>query len=309
MKNTLYILVILSVLFGCKSKQTNTVDIGLLNGPTVVSMIRCIDSTTFHNGENIRYHVKDNPQYVRALLQSDNLDIAMIPMTMAYDMIENNIDIKVFAITGWGNLSIVSREAVSSMNDFAGKTISIPGEGQTPDLVTKFLIERLSLEKKIHLNYTYSSPLLLMGAVSVGKVNSAVLPEPLSSIAINNDPTLSRSIDLAELWSESITQTPLIQTVMVVRCAFIEEHKQWFKSFTPILKENVLWVQDSPQEAIDLAIAHDYIPQSLSGLNVIENSHLDYVDGENMINSVTVFLNEFYDVSDDLELDKYLYND
>jgi len=206
-KTLIVSLLLLLTFQSCITKEENVVVVGLLNGPSSIGMVQAIENQTYLDGVKIQYHIKDNPQHLRALLQSGNMDMAILPMTMAYSMIDNNIDIKIFAITGWGNLFVLSRDSLVDFSQITNGIISVPGEGQTPDLVTKFLIEYLGLQNKVSLNYTYPSPLLLTSALAMDKVSYAVLPEPLASLALSKDSSIFRTINIADLWHKSLPST------------------------------------------------------------------------------------------------------
>lgn len=293
-------------LMSCNQKDPNIVSVGLLNGPSSIGMVKSIDNTNYHEGKQIHYKIKDNPQHLRALLQSGNLDMAILPMTMAYSMIENNVDISIFAITGWGNLYLLGREDINSLTELAGKSVSVPGEGQTPDLVTNFLLEKNLVKDKVQLNYTYTAPLLLASALAVGKIEYAVLPEPLASLALSKDSTLMRSLDLAQVWKEALPDIPLIQSVFVVDSKFYKKNTQWFNTFTPILKKNSVDVRDNPLAALKLAVKHKLLPPQLLVGDIVTNSKLDYVDGTDMPGQLLEYLEVFTDLSDSFLIEEHV---
>lgn len=298
MKSRIFLFSLLLCLASCTVKDPNIVSIGLLNGPSSIGMVKSIDNTNYHEGKQIHYKIKDNPQHLRALMQSNNLDMAILPMTMVYSMIENDVDIAIFAITGWGNLYLLSRDSIHDLKELVGKSISVPGEGQTPDLVTNFLLEKSMIRKDVHLNYTYPAPLLLASALAVGKIDYAVLPEPLASIALSKDSTLIRSLDLADVWSNSLPNIPLIQSVFVVHNDFYSNNKKWFDSFTPIVKQNSEAVRKHPLEALEMAEKHKLIPSQLINEELISNSKLDYYDHNDMATRLYQYLEVFNDLSE-----------
>lgn len=306
MKSKIILFSLLISFISCTEKDPNVVSIGLLNGPSSIGMVKSIDNTNYHEGKQIHYKIKDNPQHLRALLQSGNLDMAILPMTMVYSMIENNVDISIFAITGWGNLYLMGRDDINSLMELTGKSISVPGEGQTPDLVTNFLLEKNMIKDKVHINYTYTAPLLLASALAVGKIEYAVLPEPLASLALSKDSTLMRSLDLAEVWDESLPNIPLIQSVFVVDNDFYRKNTPWFNTFTPILKKNSIDVRNKPFEALELAVKHKLLPPQLLVGDIVTNSKLDYEDAEDMPGQLLKYLEVFTELSDSFLIEEHV---
>lgn len=297
---------LLVVLPSCISKEENVVNVGLLNGPSSIGMVNTIEKLTYQDGQKVYYHIKDNPQHLRALLQSGNMDMAILPMTMAYNMIDNNINIKIFAITGWGNLFMLSSDSLMGFDKVGKSIISVPGEGQTPDLVTRFLIEYLGWRDKVSLNYTYPSPLLLTSALAVGKVNYAVLPEPLASLALNKDSTLYRTIDIAHLWKKSLPTIPLVQSVFVVKSSFYEKNKAWFNTYIDSVEKCALEVLENPSAAIALAQTKELLPPLGFDSTLITNSGLDFVRKRNIADSITRYLATFYELDEEFDIQDYI---
>ncbi len=301
MKRTLILILTPLLLHSCISNEEGLTKVGLLNGPSSIIMVNAMDELTYLKGEKVHYVIKDNPQHLRALLQSGNIDMAILPMTMAYQMLENELKIKIFAITGWGNLYLVSHDSAASFENLQNQSISIPGEGQTPDLVSKFLIEYLGLQNKVNINYTYPSPLLLTSALAVGKVENAILPEPLASVAIHKDSTLFRSVDLAASWSQSFPEIPLVQSVFVVRTSFYENQKKWFHQYTTALEASADQVIKHPNEAVQLAIKKELLPSTGIDSTIIDKCQLDFVK-TGLSNKITPYINTFYQVDTDFNI-------
>lgn len=307
MKLSVALLILSFILFNaCNSKEKNVVDVGLLNGPSSVVMVQALEQLTYQDGTKVHYHIKDNPQHLRALLQSGNIDMAILPMTMAYSMIDNNINIKIFAITGWGNLFILSRDSINNLNDLKNNIIAVPGEGQTPDLVTKFLIDYLSLQEKISLNYTYPSPLLLTSALSIGKVQNAVLPEPLASLALSKDSTLHRSIDINKLWQSSLPEISLVQSVFVISGTFYDNNKVWFDAYVDSLENSIKYTIAHPHKTLNMAIEKELLPPLEYDTLMINRCHLDFVRHQKIAKDITRYLNTFYKLDQDFDITDFL---
>lgn len=300
------LILILVILVSCNEKDKQIVNVGLLNGPSSISMVQSIKKESYYEGRNVHYVIKDNPQHVRALLVSGNLDMAILPMTMAYNMIDNNIDIKIFAITGWGNLYLLGRDNITDLSELSGKTISVPGEGQTPDLVSKFLLEYLYLQDKVNLNYTYPAPLLLASALAVGKIEYAVLPEPLASLALSKDNSLKRCMDISEEWNKALPNIPLVQSVFVVRSDFYKRHVAWFDAYANEVEKNSEYTQLHQDETIELAKKLELLPPTIAATDIITNSHLDFVRDEKMADNITNYLKTFYILDEDFDIHPYL---
>lgn len=294
------------ILSACNKKEKQVVQIGLLNGPSSISMVHAIQKDGYFNEKAVDYIIKDNPQHLRALIMSEHMDMAILPMTMAYSMIDNDIDIKIFAITSWGNLYLLGRQEVTDLSELAGKTISVPGEGQTPDLVTNFLLDYQNVNDKVDINYTYPAPLLLASALAVGKIDYAVLPEPLASLALSKDTSIHRCIDLGGVWDNAFPDIPLVQSVFVIRTPFYEQNRDWFTAYAKELKIKVDYTLEHPDETIALAQKYELLPPNLPAKNIIANSHLDFVRDASIATDITSYLKTFYVLEDNFDMHSYL---
>ncbi len=302
----LNIIISIFLLTSCITKEENVVNVGLLNGPSSIVMAAAVEEQTYFEGERIHYQIKDNPQHLRALIQSGNLDMAIVPMTMAYNMIENNFRIKIVAITGWGNLFLLSHDSISSFQELEGQIISVPGEGQTPDLVSKFLIDYFAMQNKIGLNYTYPSPMLLTSALAIGKVKYGVLPEPLASLALQKAPSLKRSINIAELWQESLPDIPLVQSVLIIKTPFLTENKEWCNQYINAVQQRAISHINHPAQALQLAQKHEMLPASITDSMIVINSRLDFKSGTIIADDIAAYLKTFYALEEDFSVEKYL---
>ncbi len=305
MKAQILSIILVIFLSSCIQKRSNTVSFGLLNGPSAIGMVKSLDELTVYNSKIINYEKKDNPQQIRALLQSGNINMAIIPMTLAYHMIDNKIPIKIAAITGWGNLFLLSRDSIHHFSNLKNTCISVPGEAQTPDLVSRFLIDHYDLNGSVSLNYTYSSPILLMSALAIGKVNYAVLPEPLASIAISKDSSILRAINLADVWKDE-TKIPLVQSVLVINETFYKKNKVWLKTYLKEVEKNTTYIIQHPVEALKSAKEHELLPQSIHNENIIKYSQLDYQQGKKIADIITSYLKIFYHLDDDFNINSYI---
>lgn len=293
------------IVFSCIEKEANTYTFGLLKGPSSIGMVQALEDLTYFNSKMVQYQSKDNPQHLRALVQSGNMDMAILPLTMAYSMIDNGVNIKIAAITGWGNLYLISRDSIQDFSELTGHCISVPGEAQTPDLVSKFLINYYNLNQKTSINYTYPAPILLTSALAVGKVDYAVLPEPLASIALAKDKNLKRSLSLADIWKEEIKR-PLIQSVLVINEKTYTSNKKWFSAYFNIINKQVDSINAYPEKALELAHKHQLVPKKLNQASIIENSKLDFLYGKKIAGTITSYLHTFYPEMTEDEISRML---
>lgn len=99
----IYILFIIFCCFSCKEQKSDTIRIGVLNGPTAISFIQLIDKPLMIDGKRTEIIFKSDPQQIQALMMRNELDFAVLPTVMAANLYNKGVDFKIVAIPVWGN--------------------------------------------------------------------------------------------------------------------------------------------------------------------------------------------------------------
>ena len=120
----IYILFIIFCCFSCKEQKSDTIRIGVLNGPTAISFIQLIDKPLMIDGKRTEIIFKSDPQQIQALMMRNELDFAVLPTVMAANLYNKGVDFKIVAIPVWGTLYLLSNQpGIKSFADLEGKTI------------------------------------------------------------------------------------------------------------------------------------------------------------------------------------------
>ena len=115
----------MTMLFGCGSKEKETVRVGSLKGPTTMGLVNMMkDSENGKTEGKYEFSMKTQPDEIMAGMVSGDIDIALVPANMAsvlYNKTEGGV--KVIDINTLGVLYCVTGDdSVSSVSDFSGKT-------------------------------------------------------------------------------------------------------------------------------------------------------------------------------------------
>lgn len=129
-------------------------------------------------------------------------DIYLLPVNVGATLYNKGVDIKFIGVTSNGLLSLVSRE-ITQFSHLSGKKLYIGGQGSSPDVVTRKILE----ENNMKVDTLYRSSPEIAKLIMAGKIENAILPEPLATMVMERNADIKRVSELKELWpGETIPQ-------------------------------------------------------------------------------------------------------
>lgn len=301
-----FTLIFVTILFtNCKYpvKQNNqTINIGTLNGPSVISMVKMIDEAIIL-GDSFKtnFTIKNEPNQLKALMFKNELDFAIVPTTLASLLYNKGLEYQICAIPVWGNLYLVADSGkINTWGDLNNKRIYSIAKGMTPDVVLKHLLAKnnLNYSKDIVLDYSFPNHIDLANAVSAGIADIALLPEPYVSIVLGKNKKLTRIFDLGTEWNNlSNDSVPFAQTALLVNKNFAENNKKLVNEFLEKYKESINWANNNKTEASDLLKKHNIMKGVFLTPKTIESCNLKYEFANNFSKEIMAYLKIFYDIN------------
>ena len=130
-----------------------------------------------------------------------------------------------------------------------------------PDLLLQILYKKAGLEFA-NIHYTATPPEALVMFLS-GKVDCAMLPEPLLSLAQfkGNEKyrEIARALDVQQLWGEAFGIAPRVPIAgLLFTDDFIRDNQEFITALNDDLSAAVTWSKENPQETA--ALAAEYLP-------------------------------------------------
>lgn len=281
-----------------------------LNGTTGFGMAKLMDDAAkgAFATENYTFDVKTDASEVLAALVSGDVDIAALP-TNAASTVYNRTQggVKILAINTLGCLFLLNTgdTAVNSIAGLSGKTVYCPA--QNPTFIFTYLCQQNGLEVitdgtpdegQVLIDSTsYAAPANLRDAVAAGKVELAVLPEPMVTIAVSKaqtaDPavTVNIDLDLTAEWDKLPGKAgTLVQGCVVVRTAFLEEHPEAVANFLTAYEASIDYLNDNPAEAAALVQTYGIFENAAVAEKAIPKCNVRYIDGGEMKSAVGTYL-------------------
>ncbi len=269
------------------------VNVMVLNGTTGFGMAPLMDKNA--KGEaslDYTFSVEADASNITAALINGSVDMAALPTNAAAALVAKKPGlIQVVAVNTLGVLYLMTGEgvAVESMEDLRGKTVYCPA--QNPAFIFEYLCKANGLEvgTDVTIDTSYAQPADLRTALVAGKVDIAVLPEPMVTIAKKANDKLSVALDLTAVWDACSTPGSLAQGCVVVRTDFAKENPHAVNKFLTEYEASINYVKENPAEAGQMIAAQGVFAQAPVATAAIPNCNITFLKGEIMAEKLTAF--------------------
>ena len=241
--------------------------------------------------EKYTFEVKtDFAKDVLPALINGDADIAAIPTngaSVAYNKTQGGV--KVLAVNTLGCLYVIGKDAVNSLEELAAKE-KVQAPAQNPTFILKYLYQKNGLSADNIAN-DYTAPADLAAAVASGKVDYAVLPEPMITVAKNQaakkGTTVVSSLDLTAEWDRlDGMQGKLVQGCVVVRTAILEANP-----------EAVNYLLSHVADTAKLIVRHGIFAQEAVAKAAIPKCNIAFVAGDTMKAAMDAYLKVLFGIA------------
>lgn len=199
-----------------------------LSGPAAVVsyplMVMAEQNNLAKNGINFTFTQWQNPTQLRALVLSEQVDIAAMPSNVAAIFYNKGHALRLMNISVWDIMSIVSRDKpIHDLRELIDEVIVVPFKNEMPSIVLQQLLKaQLPQEyKKIKLRFSHN-PLDASQLLLAGKVKHGLLIEPVASLALHtasessDQLALYRSLNISQLWAHAHPSSPRLPQAGIV---------------------------------------------------------------------------------------------
>ncbi len=287
----------------CNSTDNNTqtpekINIATLNGTTGFGMAKLMaDSKESKTELNYDITVEIDPSLIQAALINGELDIAALPTNAAANLYaKTKGGIKILATNTLGVLYVVVNEEhsdITTLSDLDGKTVFCPA--QNPTFIFKGLCDKAGVN--VTVDNTYAQPADLRTAIIAGKVDIAVLPEPMVTIAKSSNKSLTVALDITAEWDKVFPEGSLVQGCVVARTEFIEKNPETVEKFLSEYEASVNYVNENTSDAAALIAEAGICENSNVAKIAIPKCNIKYVDGNDMADALDLFFSTLYDIN------------
>lgn len=210
--------------------------------------------------EQTQVHIARTVDMLRAQAIAPGMHFAALPTSVAANLYNRGVNLRLINVAIWGNLYIVGVDSlpVRSMEDLKGRRIVVPSRGDTPDLVFRFLAagKGLDITRDLQIEYV-PSPMEAAGLLATGRAELAVLSEPAVTSALmsaqQQGRRLARLIELHKVWGEVTGSPARIPLAGIVALPAVADRNDLIQVFSEAYNQASLWAAANPNEMGALA--------------------------------------------------------
>ena len=292
----------LLLVYGCGKPIPISLNIGALNGPTAMGMIKIIDEMSA-NGDDGPWETTlvSAPDLIVPMIIQGELDIAAVPANLAatiYNKTEGGV--KVIGINTLGVIYIVEKgDSISSVEDLKGKTIYASGQGATPEFALNYILKENGIdpEKDVTIDWK-SEHAECVAAISSEEGGIAMLPQPFVTVAMTQEAELRVALDLTSEWDKlnvgKDDASMMITGVTIARTEVIEQKGDAIKEFLKAYEESVEFVNANPVESAELIGKYEIVPAPVAE-KAIPECNIVLIQGEEMKKALSGYLKVLFD--------------
>lgn len=277
---------------GCSNEaasKTEPIHVAALNGPTGMGIVKLIDET-----EQYQVTLYQNPDEIVGKVVSGEVDVACVPSNMAsvlYNKTKGTeAEVGLLGVNTWGVLYLVENNAgVIKMEDLKGKTVLASGKGSTPEFVFSEILAQngLKLGEDVKVEYLANHADIASTLASQEGI-VALLPQPFVTTVLAKNEQVRVAMDLNTLW-EDITQTKLPMGTMIANKAYVKGNEKAMTQFIKDYGDSVIFVNNNGDEAAELIVKHQIIPNKELAKKAIPECHITWVEANQAKESLVPF--------------------
>lgn len=239
---------------------------------------------------------------VPKLLQGD-VDIGILPPNVAAKLYNlNSSSIVIGAIVGNSMIALVTKDTdVTLLSDLVGKTVSVVGQGATPEYVIRTLLAKEGISTNSVI-LDYSIPATEIGAALIsGKIDYAFVPEPFATIAVINgssaEKPVKRALYLRDVWVASGLGADFPMTVCVIRKEYADKYPDTVRKFLASYQNAINWTISHPSEAGTIVEASGLGLKAPVATKAIPYSNFTYISAIEGRLAIERLLSVFLDIA------------
>lgn len=284
-----------------EDKIGKAISVAVLKGPTGMGMVKLMEDNANGNaGNNYSFTVGSDASVVLSKLISGDYDIAALPTNAAavlYGKTEGNI--QMLAINTYGNLYLLQNtgksQAIASVSDLKGKTITMHGQGANPEYVMSYILEKHGLKVGEDVTLDFKGAVdEVLAAVAAGECEFALLPEPNTSVALSKNADFASIINMSEEWNSISDDGKLVMGCIVARKDFIDENKDAVNTFIDEYGESIHYVMEDIDDASLLIEKHEIVASAAVAKKALPGSNLTFITGKDMQEMVEGYFHVLY---------------
>ena len=281
-----------TLISSCIHKSSDSIRIGILDGPSAISFIQMIDHPPVIAGKKVEIIIKSEPLQIQALMMQGELDFAILPTVMAANLYNKGLKYRMLACPIWGTLYLLKND--SSILDLTGKTISVFGQGGTSDILLRRIIKQKKIAN-VNIDYSYATNYEISEALLHKKIKLAVVSEPLVSNLLAKDSSVQivMKIDCEEYMDNS-GKDVFVQSSFLVSESFTIKNPSIVEQVCEAYSNSCNFTIEQPHRTAKLMVKHQFSHNTAIAERSISLCNIRYVSAFAIEKEMNRYLNIFY---------------
>jgi NitT/TauT family transport system substrate-binding protein len=285
----------LVLLVACQGKTDSALVVGVLKGPSAISVSEWLYKEPVVKGQKIRVEIFDEITDLQAKMIQGKVDFAVLPTTVAAILYNKGVDYRMIACPVQGSVGLVTSDSIVRFSDLKNKPVSVAGQGTTPDVLFTLLASKYGFRnKELQIDYKIGSHPDLAQAVIMGKVKTALLSEPFATMVSMKNPSVKNPINLSNELAKSDSTLLFAMTAFVVRESLIEKNHAMVDSVSNRYQSAVQWLRQNLSDAADVAVKQKILPNRDIALKSIPKCNVCYLKMSDNASRVSKYLEIFF---------------
>lgn len=261
--------------------EKTSVEIVVPDGLPAISIVKMIkEKPEISKNLNINYSiVKGSDALVSKVLKGEG-DICIVPSNVAAIAYNKGIGYKLAGTVGFGSLYVISSDdSVKNLEDLKGKDVYNVGQGLTPDLIFKIILQNTGINpgKDLTLSYVNAASELALLFIE-GKAKYAVVPEPMLTQIMTKKPDTKIVASLNDQWKKiSDSQMGYPQSSVIVKEDLVNNHFDAVQKILKEIDESTKWANENKEEAGSFAEEVGITGKKEIIAKSLERANLNYV--------------------------------
>ncbi|HMM55365.1 MAG TPA: ABC transporter substrate-binding protein [Candidatus Desulfobacillus sp.] len=266
----------------------------VLTGPfAAVSfpLIHMVESGALKDvAETVEFVAWKNPDQLRAMAIDGKMqaDFLATPSSVAANLHNRGVRLRLINVSVWGMLWLVSRDAnAKTLADFKGREIVMPFRADMPDIIFQTLAEKAGLDPKRDFRLRYvASPFDAMQLMITRRADHVVLSEPGVSMALRKTksfpvsliaPELHRSVDLQKEWGRLFNRPPRMPQAGIAVMGRALDNPALVERFQQAYAASLKWCQAAPEACGAMVARHIDILTPEAVADAVRSGQADFV--------------------------------
>ncbi len=269
-----------------ENSSVKSITAGVLSGPSGIPMAKMMEDTDSVSEVPVSYECYASAQQLLPKLVKGEIQIGVLPPNVAAKVYNANKGaVQAVAICGNGMLSLITTDnSIKSINDIKGKTITVAGQGATPEYMFRFILDAnkisVSTEQEpdsVSLDFSIPNANIVPSLIGE-KISCAVVPEPFTTVAKTKLGNKVTVINLQELFAAAEggnKNYPM--SLIVVNANFAKNNPKLIKAYLSEYKKAFDWTLKNPKEAGSLCEKHELGLTASVVEKAIPNANFSYL--------------------------------